>query len=141
MRKTKVFGVILIAAAAMFSIMAIGQSTAGSPSPTPKYDVSKEVTLKGTIEEIKEMPVGKENHVHLMLKTLTETVEVRLCPTVFLKDFEVTFEKGQQIEVTGSRVKVGEIDVVLAREVVNGNSTVVLRDKQGSPVWTWMKKG
>ncbi|MGH9524848.1 MAG: hypothetical protein ACRD3E_20175 [Terriglobales bacterium] len=129
---------IMFALAVVTSLAAFAQKSGGTA--TSKYDTSKEVTVKGVIDDIKELPVGKEEHVHLMLKTATETVEVRLCPTVFLKDFDVAFEKGQQIEVTGSRVKIDDQDVILAREVVNGNSTVVLRDKSGAPVWTWMKK-
>jgi hypothetical protein len=129
----------MLAMSLLFSLLAFAQNA--GPSPAPKYDVAREVTLKGTIDEIKELPVGKENHVHLMLKTATELIEVRLCPSGVLKDFDVSFEKGQQIEVTGSRVKIDDHDVILAREVVNGNSTVVLRDKSGAPVWTWLKKG
>jgi hypothetical protein len=118
-------------------------AVAQKPVPAaPKYDIAKEVTVKGTIDDVQEMPMAKgETGVHLMVKTSTETIEVRLCPSGFLKDFDVTFEKGQQIQVTGSRIKVDDKDVILAREVVSGNSTVVLRDKTGSPVWTWMKKG
>jgi hypothetical protein len=128
----------MLAFAALTSLPASAQKTGASPAP--KYDVASEVTVKGTIDEVRDMPVGKENHIHVMLKTVSETIEVRMCPTVFLKDFEVTFEKGQQIEVTGSRVKIDDQNVILAREVVNGNSTVILRDKQGAPVWTWMKR-
>ena len=128
----------MLALAVVTSLAAVAQKSGGTA--TSKYDTSKEITVKGVIDDIKELPVGKEEHVHLMLKTATETVEVRLCPTVFLKDFEVTFEKGQTIEVTGSRVKIDDQEVILARQVVNGNSTMVLRDKTGAPVWTWMKK-
>jgi len=30
---------------------------------------------------------------------------------------------------------------VLARDITKGNNEFVVRDKQGAPVWTWMKKG
>jgi hypothetical protein len=110
-------------------------------SAMPKYDASKEVKVKGVIDDVKEMTMGKgESGVHLMVKTSTETIEVRLCPSSYLKDFEVAFSKGQQVEVTGSKVKVEDKDVILAREIVQGNNTVTLRDKQGTPVWTWLKK-
>ena len=136
MRITSIATAVLALAVA---IPAIAQKPG---SAAPKYDVSKEVTIKGTIDNIQEMAMGKgEAGVHLMVKTSTETIEVRLCPSGFLKDFEVAFEKGQQVEVTGSRIKIDEKEVILAREVVSGNSTVVLRDKHGAPVWTWMKKG
>ncbi len=115
---------------------------AADTSTMPKYDPSKEVKIKGTLDEVKEMAMGKgEVGIHLMVKTsATETIEVRLCPSGYLKDFEVAFSKGQTVEVTGSKVKVEDKDVILAREVVQGNNTVTLRDKTGVPVWTWLKK-
>ncbi len=109
-------------------------------SDTPKYDPTKEVTLKGSVEEVKEIPGPKgEMGVDLMVKTATEVVEVRLCPESVLKEFEVTFAKGDQLQVTGAKVKLDDKDVVLAREIVRGPDTIVLRDKRGAPVWTWMK--
>ena len=120
--------------------MAFAQKAADTPA-LPKYDVSKEIKIKGTIEDVKEMTMAKgEAGVHLMVKTSTETIEVRLCPSGYLKEFEVAFSKGQQVEVTGSKLKIDDKDMILAREVVQGNNTITLRDKQGAPVWTWLKK-
>lgn len=50
------------------------------------------------------------------------------------------FSKGDQIAVTGSMVKHDGADLVLAREVVKGNDTLVLRDDKGNPVWSWQRK-
>jgi len=131
----------LLAVALSFIIPMAFAQKAAETAPMPKYDASKEVKIKGTIEEVKEVTMGKgEVGVHLMVKTSSETIEVRLCPTGYLKDFEVAFSKGQQVEITGSRIKADDKDVILAREVVQGNNTVTLRDKQGAPVWTWLKK-
>jgi hypothetical protein len=52
----------------------------------------------------------------------------------------VGFSKGDEIAVTGSKVKQDGADLVLAREVVKGNVTLVLRDDKGNPVWTWQRK-
>ena len=41
------------------------------------------------------------------------------------------------IAFTGSKVKQGDADMVLAREVVKGTDTLVLRDDKGNPVWNW----
>lgn len=129
--------VILLAAAVP---VAVAQKTADTPA-MPKYDVSKEVKIKGTIEDVKEMTMAKgEAGVHLMVKTTSETIEARLCPSGYLKDFEVAFAKGQQVEITGAKLKIDDRDVILVREIVLGNNTVTLRDKQGAPVWTWLKK-
>jgi len=67
----------------------------------------------------------------------TETVDVYLCPKSFLDDLGVSFGKGDEIALTGSKVKQGETDLILAREVVKGNDTLVLRDDKGNPVWSW----
>jgi DNA/RNA endonuclease YhcR with UshA esterase domain len=103
----------------------------------PKYDVSTEITIKGTVEEVKLPPKGSEKEIaHLLLKTGTDTVDVYLCPKSFLDDMGVSFSKGEEIAVTGSKVKQGEADLILAREVVKGTDTLVLRDAKGNPVWS-----
>lgn len=108
----------------------------------PKYDKTTEAKYKGTIDDVKEVEENGATEVHLMLKTTDKLVEVCLCPMSFLKDMDVKFEKGQQIEVTGAKVvKPDATEVILAREIVmdNGNNTVVLRDPKGGPVWSWKR--
>jgi len=96
--------------------------------------------MKGTVEEVKLPPKGSEKEVaHLLLKNGTDTVDVYLCPKSFLQDMGVSFSKGDEIALTGSKVKQGEADLILVREVVKGSDTLVLRDEKGSPVWNWHK--
>ncbi len=107
---------------------------------TPKYDPKSEVTINGTIDDIKDFTAAKGDiGTVLVVKTATDTFDVRLCPNSFLKEFAVTFNKGDKVEITGSKVTIEDKPVILAREVVLGNNTLVLRDKQGAPVWTWLK--
>jgi hypothetical protein len=107
------------------------------PSP-PKYDVHTETKMKVTVEEAKLPPKGSEKEIaHLLVKNATETVDVYLCPKSFLDDMGVSFAKGDEIALTGSRVKQGEADLILAREVVKDTDTLVLRDGKGNPVWNW----
>jgi hypothetical protein len=49
----------------------------------------------------------------------------------------MSFVKGDEIAITGSKVKQGETDLILAREIVKGNDTFALRDEKGEPVWSW----
>jgi hypothetical protein len=103
---------------------------------TPKYDVGAEVKFKGTVEEVKLPPtVEKKQLAMLIAKSGDNTVEVSLCPRTFLDDVGLSFSKGDQLEITGSRTKLETADIVLAREIVKGNDTFVLRDKTGKPVW------
>ena len=102
----------------------------------PKYDTATEMKIKGTIEDIKPAAAdGKTALINLMVKSESATVEVSLCPRPFLDDLGVAFAKGDKLEIIGSKVKHGDLEQVLAREVVKGNDTVILRDRTGKPVW------
>jgi hypothetical protein len=106
-----------------------------APSP-PKYDLHTETKTKVTVEEVKLPPKGSEKEVaHLMVKGETDSVDVYLCPKFFFDDMGMSFSKGDEVILTGSKVKYGEADLVLAREVVKGNDTFLLRDEKGNPVW------
>jgi hypothetical protein len=114
--------------------MAMGQST------LPKYDLATEAKMKGTVEALKlpEKGSGKEI-AHLTLKTTDATIDVYLCPKSFLDDMGSTLAKGDEVNLTGSKVKEDGADMILAREVVKGTDTLVLRDDKGKPVWNWHK--
>ena len=104
----------------------------------PKYDLHTEAKMKGTVEQVKLPPKGSEKEVaHLLVKNGADTVDVYLCPKSFFDDMGMSFSKGDEITLTGSKVKQGEAELILVREVVKGNDTFVLRDEKGSPVWTW----
>ena len=94
--------------------------------------------MKGAIEEVKLPAKGNEKEIaFLLVKSGANTVDVYLCPQSFLAEIGVSFNKGDEISLTGSKVQQGETDLVLARELVRGNDTVVLRDEKGNPVWNW----
>src|SRR5687767_6010057 len=96
------------------------------------YNPATETTVKGTVEEVKKVPSqrGGPGGTHLIVKTDKETLDVHLGPTTFLEKQKFTFAKGDQIEVTGSKVKIGAVDAMLAREVKKGDKTLTLRDSQ-----------
>jgi hypothetical protein len=102
----------------------------------PKYDLNTEIKTKGTVDEVKLPPKGNEI-VHLLVKNGEDTVDLYLCPKSFMDDMGVTFSKGDELSVTGSKVKYGGADLVLAREIVKGSDSLVLRDEKGNPVWNW----
>jgi len=106
----------------------------------PKYDLTTETKMKGIVQELKLPEKGSEKDgAHLMVKSGTDTLDVYLCPKSFLDDMGSTLAKGDEVSLTGSKVKQDGADIVLAREVVKGNDTLVLRDDKGKPVWNWHK--
>jgi len=125
-------------AAACLLLVAAPSSSAQHPKAHPtglKYDLQTEIKIKGTIEELKPANPSKIAGTELTVKNEIGVVEVYLCPKAFLSDMGVSFAKGDEIQVTGSKVKRDAEDLILAREVVKGNDTVVLRDGKGAPVW------
>jgi hypothetical protein len=92
--------------------------------------------MKGTVLEIKAAEKVKDN-LHMMIKSGEETIDVLLCPKSYLDEMGTTFTKGDEISLTGSKVKVDEANIVLAREVVKGEEMLLLRDGKGVPVWNW----
>jgi hypothetical protein len=107
----------------------------------PMYDKRAEVTVTGTVEDIREMTGmsgmagGSVRGMHLMLKTDKETFEVHLGPVTYLKEQKVDVAKGDTIEVSGARVTMGDRRVILARELRKGDQTWTLRDAEGRPRW------
>jgi hypothetical protein len=120
---------ILVAVVIFCSAFSLGQAG-------PKYDPTTEAKFKGTIEELK-MPPKEKDIAYLTIKSGTDTFEIYLCPKSFIDDMGVIFAKGDEIAFTGSKIKQGDTDLVLAREVVKGTDTLVLRDQKGNPVWNW----
>jgi hypothetical protein len=101
----------------------------------PEYDTKTEVTIKGVVDDFHESKMrGDHPGLHLMLKTETEVVEVHACPVRFMSELEFAIEKGDEVTVVGSRPEAGGI--VVAREITKGQTSLILRDKTGAPVWT-----
>jgi hypothetical protein len=108
------------------------------PATAPKYDVATESKMKVTVEELKLPAKGKEKEVaHLMVKSGSEMLDIYLCPKAFLDDMGATYAKGDEVTVTGSKIKQDGEDLILAREIIKGTDTLLLRDDKGKPVWDW----
>jgi hypothetical protein len=107
---------ILLLACLLCALPLVAQNK--QPPSAPKYDLQAETKLKGTIEEVKLPPKGSEKEIaHLLVKSGATTVDVYLCPQSILAEMGVSFNKGDEISLTGSKVKQGEADLMLAREV------------------------
>jgi len=74
--------------------------------------------------------------VRLLVRTEADAnLEVYLGPARFLKDFDITFAKGDRLQIIGSKIKVAGNFIVLAREVHKDSSTLYLRGHSGEPYW------
>jgi hypothetical protein len=111
-------------------------ATSALAQAPPKYDPATETKLKGVVQELKLVPPsGGKPVAYLELKSGGDTVEVFLGPKSFLDEVGASLKAGDQVEVTGSKVKNAGTDLILAREVVKGDDTLTLRFKDGKPAW------
>jgi hypothetical protein len=72
---------------------------------------------------------------HLVVKTGDENRTVMLGPPRFIANRGFAFVKGDTVEITGSKVKMGGSEHIVARQVVKDGKTLTLRDKTGTPEW------
>jgi hypothetical protein len=119
------------------------------------YDKGTETTVTGTVTEVKTMTeaammggrmadsgapgrmmgAGPMVGVHLMVTLESGPVEVHLGPQTFLTEQKYAFAVNDRITVTGSRMKQGATEAILARQIRRGDSTMTFRDETGRPLW------
>ena len=114
----------------------ICQNPSGNTNSAPKYDLKAETKINGAVEETKLFEFAtRKDFVELVIKSNEGKVVVYVCPKPFQDELGISFSKGEAITITGAKVKQEESDVILARELVKGQDTIMLRDDKGNPVW------
>jgi len=113
-----------------------GLSQKSQPPALPKYDLHTETKAKGTVDEVNVLSLGtRKDFTELIIKSGDDKLHIYLCPKPFQDEMGISFTKGDEIAVTGSKVKQEELDVILARQLVKGTDTLMFRDDKGNPVW------
>lgn len=134
----KTWRVILLVLAVILVTVPTLAVQAAAKEPVPKYDKSTEAVFKGTVQEIKDRdcPVSGGLGSHLILKlTDGSTIEVHLALTKFVNEYDLVFQKGDVLEVTGVKVKFEGVDTIFARKIKRGQDEFVFRDNDGKPLW------
>ena len=99
--------------------------------------------MAGTIDDVRNVtaPANGLGGLHLTVRGDAGVLDVHLGPASFVKAKHFEFAKGDAITVTGSKVKIGGQDVVIAREVTKGGQVLTLRDAKGFPLWSGRARG
>jgi len=71
----------------------------------------------------------------LMLKTSNGNLTINLGPPWYVRKQGFTLQKGDTLEVTGSKVTKDEKTVLLAAEVKKNGQTLKVRDEKGAPLF------
>ena len=107
----------------------------------PRYDPAREATFNGAVESVTEVDHQgyRGKGLHVMLKTSEGSYDVHLGPVSFVSK-ELAIQGGDQLEVVGSKVKVGGVDSIIARSVKKGDKVATLRNPKGVPLWSGRRR-
>lgn len=117
----------------LLALPAAGQRRKGLPA----YDPANETTFDATVEQVKNHRCGRNwTGAHLIIAYDGKPLEVHLGPAAFIKEQAISFQPGDKVTITGSRVRSEEEDSIVAREVRKGEQRLVLRTDDGKPAWS-----
>ncbi len=105
-------------------------------NPATVETVRGEVTAVERITPLRGMGAG----IHLQLKTDKETIPVHLGPAWYIERLDTRIDKGDAIEVEGSRVTVAGKPAIIAAQVKKEGAQLTLRDARGIPVWSGWRR-
>jgi len=129
MTKAMSFCAFMLAATAFLAL-------AKNPIVSPAYNPATATNLRGTITAVREVPAGAPlEGVHLTVKAKNTIFDVYLGPAPFMKMLRANCVVGDQVNLSGSLIKFGDIDVMLTREMTERDVTLTLRDDDGAPIW------
>lgn len=103
-----------------------------------RYRVAAEMTVNGTVEELKP---GPRQGMHVMLRTSDATLELALGPSWYQTEKNYALAKGDRIDVVGAKSTVNGRDVLIVREITKGSETMTFRDAKGFPMWAGRGRG
>jgi hypothetical protein len=133
----KTWRIIVVVLAVLVATVPVLAAPEPANEPVPKYDKFTEAVFKGTIAEVKdrECPVSGGMGSHLILKLADgSSIEFRLALTKFVTQYELLFNKGDILEVTGVKVKFEGVDTIFARKIKRGSDQFLFRDNDDKPL-------
>jgi hypothetical protein len=106
------------------------------------YNPATVETVSGTVESVDKITPMKGMHsgIHIAVKTVKESIDVHLGPEWYVERLDTKIEKGDKVEVKGSRVTIAGKPAIVAAEVKKGDHTLVLRDSAGIPAWAGWRR-
>ncbi len=106
------------------------------------YNPATVETVKGVVVAVEKVvpQKGMQYGIHLMVKTDKETIPVHLGPAWFIERQDMRIEKGDRIEVKGSRITINGKPAIIAAEVKKSDHVLSLRDSAGVPAWSGWRR-
>ncbi len=135
MRKN--LGVLCLLATLAISLLAAplyaNESVAPKRTVVPsKFDLSKEVTLNGSVQSLVRKPApGSFMGAHLMVSTAQGTVDAHIGNFVIAGRNPTSFTTGEAIKLTGIMTTYNHQNLFLVRTLQMGDRTITIRSEHG----------
>ena len=124
-----VVGVLMAASLVLLSTVAMAQQ-GRQREQALRWDPNTIQTVKGTVAKEKEMG-GRLDLVVVAIKTDAGVVLVALGPKQILDPALIDLPASTKIEVTGSKVKPKDREMILASKVIVNDKEYILRNAEG----------
>lgn len=106
----------------------------------PSYDPEAEITVRGTVDRIwleDCLGCACDGGTHFTFVTDGGIYEAHLGPSCYLIEKGWDVMKGDEVEVTGALLpRRGGGKAIVVREIQRGDERLVLRDREGVPLWS-----
>ncbi len=83
---------------------------------------------------------GMSYGVVLTIKTDKETLQAHFGPVWYVERLDVKLEKGDKLEIKGSKTTFLGKPVIIVSEFKKGDAVFVLRDSNGYPIWAGWRR-
>ncbi len=140
-RKLQGLGLAALLALALNAGAAHAQAAAEAAKPTitPRYDISKEMTLNATVLSVPSKSSGRllqsGSDPGFVLQTTSGLVQGRLTPFVLNERNGLSITAGQHVQVTGVMMTVkNHKQVFVIRTITVGGRTYAIRSERGYPL-------
>jgi hypothetical protein len=124
-----------LVAVLLFSVSAAAQQKAQNTAEQRRsYDLSREVSLQGTVVSFAENSSAAPLGARVVIQTASGQVDVHLGDGRLLQANHLTLAAGDSIRVIGENVPYGEGTQFFARMIQKGSQTLTLRSTRGFPL-------
>jgi hypothetical protein len=107
------------------------------------YDPAKEQIISGqvvSIETSAPMP-GMAPGMQMLVQTDDgKNTRVQVGPTWYLERQDLDVKENTRVQITGARAEIDGQPVLMAREVQFDGQVITLRDAQGMPMWSSVRR-
>ena len=117
------------------------QNTQSTAQQMRAYEVSREVSMQGTVVSFTENSSTAPLGPHVVIQTTSGQVDVHLGDARLLKANHLTLAAGDNVRVVGENVTHGTSSQFFARIIQKGNQTLTLRSARGFPLRPASKAG